>query len=417
MDDRQPSILMFAPLCYPPAGSEAIVTAKLVLAMIEAGWKIKVITQADFGHYYPTSDNDQWSPIHSVIKNISGINEKGIIARLFGSALPSRVRTLSWIVKAVFAGIVNAKREKYDFILSRVAPQYGHLPALIVSRIMRIPWIANWSDPMPPQKAPPPYGGGLHAKVSLLSAIYYRAIFRIADWHTFPCERLMRYYWQIYPDLETKSSVIPHIALKRFCILQSDKKNVFSLCHTGSVTLRDPAIFFAGLKLFLAEYKPTEAVKVIFIGHPCDEIQAKVQEAGVGEIVSISMPKTYEVTQCIAAASSILVVIEAQCEEGIFFPSKFVDFVQTGRPILAVSPKVGTLSDILSTHGGGIAVDCSSPEAVAEALNTLYKEWRNGDIEDKHGSKRLYNLFSEDNVLNSYVKLFDRLDIMSAHNY
>jgi hypothetical protein len=411
MDSKSPRILMFAPLCYPPAGSEAIVTSKLVLAMIEEGWKIKVISQADFGHYYPTTDNDHWTPLPSVVKNISGINEKGLMARLLRPTLTNRVKTISWVVKAIFAGFVAAKREKYDFILSRVAPQYGHLPALIVSRIVKIPWIANWSDPMPPQNAPPPYGGGLQAKVSLLSDIYCKAIFRTADWHTFPCERLMRYYWKIFPELEAKSSVIPHIALKRFRMTQRGAKNVFSICHTGGITLRDPSVFFAGLKRFLVESKPTEAVRVVFIGHPCDEIQAKVQEAGVGDTVRVELPKTYEETQLTAAASSVLVVIEASCEEGIFFPSKFVDFVQTGRPILAISPKVGTLCDILPAHGGGIAVDCRSPEAVFVALSALYKEWKDGNIDDKYGSERLYNLFSEDHVLDIYIKLFDRLAI------
>lgn len=408
---------MFAPLCYPPAGSEAIVTSKLVLAMIEAGWQVRVIAQSDFGLYYPSSENDHWKPLHAVIKNISGINEKGIIARLLGPALANKFRTLSWIVKAVFAGIIAAKREKYDFILSRVAPQYGHLPALIVSRIARIPWTANWSDPMPPKKAPPPYGGGLHAKVSILSGIYCRTIFRTADWHTFPCERLMKYYWQISPALETKSSVIPHIALKRFCITPGDKKKVFSLCHAGSITLRDPSMFFEGLKKFLSKTRPSEIVQVIFIGAPENEIHAKAQKAGVGNVVSFTLPKTYEETQHMAASSSIAAVIEAQCEEGIFFPSKFVDFVQTGRPILAISPKVGTLSDILSEHGGGIAVDCCSSEAVAGALTALYKEWQDGNIDDKYGSGKLYNLFSEDKVLDNYVKLFNRLAIRSAHNY
>ena len=44
-----PRVLIFAPYCYPPTGAEAIVTSKLVLAMLEAGWKVKVISQADTG--------------------------------------------------------------------------------------------------------------------------------------------------------------------------------------------------------------------------------------------------------------------------------------------------------------------------------------------------------------------------------
>lgn len=397
---------MFAPLCYPPAGSEAIVTSKLVLAMIEAGWKVTVISQSDFGHYYPASENDKWKPLLSVVKNIAGINGKGITARLMGTALTDRIRSMSWVSKAVIAGLVVSRKEKYDFVLSRVAPQYGHLPALIVSKTMRIPWIASWSDPMPPQKAPPPYGGGLSAKISLFADLYCKTIVSIADWHIFPCERLMRYYWKMYPALEKKSSGIPHIALKSFIIPQTETEDVFSLCHTGSIVFRNPSVFLEGLKRFIAESMPTETVKVIFIGNSKKEVLAKVRESGVSEIVWAESPKTYEETQLNAAAACVLVVIEAPCEEGIFSPSKFVDFVQTGRPILAVSPVNGTLHDVLSSKGGGIAADCRSVESVKDAITNLYVEWRHGTLDYNFSSDSLFALFSEQYVLGKYSELF-----------
>ena len=408
MESKSPRILMFAPLCYPPAGSEAIVTSKLVLAMIDAGWDVKVISQSDFGHSYPASDNDHWKPLLSVVDNISGISNKGFMAHILGPALINKFRTLSWVIKAIFTGFVALKRGKYDVLLSRAAPQYGHLPALIVSRITGIPWIANWSDPMPPQKAPPPYGGGIHAKVSFFLNMYCRAVFRYADWHTFPCERLMRYYCQMAPELERKSSVIPHIALRKFCIPQAQEKNVFSLCHTGTIGLRDPSVFFEGLKRFLKEYKPTKEVKVIFIGDPVDEIRTKAHESGVGDIVRIEAPNAYEETQARAASSSVLFVIEASCDEGIFFPSKFVDFIQTGRPVLAISPRVGTLSDILSKNGGGVAVDNRSADEILSALNKFYMAWEKGMLTTTYGSHKLLNYFCEERVISKYSDIFLR---------
>jgi len=377
--------------------------------MIEAGWTIRVISQANFGRYYPFSKEDYWNPLLSVSNSIPGINEKGIMARLVGARLANKMRTISWVVKALCAGLAALRKQKYDFVLSRAAPQYGHLPALIVSRVARIPWIANWSDPMPPQKAPPPYGGGPSANAPGLSNVYCRTIVRMADWHTFPCERLRRYFSRIYPELEGKSSVIPHIALEQFCIKPGDRGKDFSLCHTGSIALRDPSAFFEGLKLFREAVNPSESLRIAFIGHPDRELQMKVQEAGLADIVCIESSKTYEETQLKAAASSVLVVIEAPCEEGIFLPSKFVDFIQTGRPILAISPQPGTLNDLISAHGGGIAVDCSSPAMIAGALATLYSEWRDGDIDEKYGSKRLFDLFSEHHVLKCFSRLFDDL--------
>ena len=119
--------------------------------------------------------------------------------------------------------------------------------------------------------------------------------------------------------------------------------------------------------------------------------------------------KTYEDIQTIMSNSSVLVVIEAPFKEGVFLPSKFVDFVQTGRAIIAVSPSVGSLNDIISAYGGGIAVDCHSPLAVAKAIETLYAAWKSGTIDEKYGSFQLFDLFGEQRVIGDYRKLFKRV--------
>lgn len=409
MENNKPRVLIFAPLCYPPTGSEAIVTSKLVLGMIDSGWHVKVVSQADFGHFYPCSDNDYWKLVTSVSKNIIGINNIRLFSRIVGTTLTKRLRTFSWIIKAVYDGFTELRSYKYDLIMSRATPHYGHLPALIVSRFFKIPWIANWSDPIPIKIAPPPYGEGINSKISLFLKLYSRAVYRYADWHTFPCERLMKYYWKMAPEIISNSSVIPHIALSRFCIHQEQNNDVFSLCHTGSVANRDLSIFFDGLKCFIKEFRPSKKVQVIFIGDPVDEIRSNILKAGVSGIVQAEAPNTYEETQLKAAHSSVLIVIEAQCDEGIFFPSKFVDFVQTGRPILAVSPIVGTLCDLLNTHGGGIAVDNRSSNEIASALNKLYNEWEKDSLMLNFGSIKLLKYFRDDTVISKYSNLIFRL--------
>ncbi|HQQ88251.1 MAG TPA: hypothetical protein PLA72_09645 [Smithellaceae bacterium] len=267
---------------------------------------------------------------------------------------------------------------------------------------------------MPVKKAPAPYGKGVKAQISFLLNIYNRMVYRFADWHTFPCERLMTYYWQMAPEIKGKSSVIPHIALRKFHLQEEQSKDVFSLCHTGSVAQRDLSVFFEGLKRFIEVLKPSKKIHVIFIGDPVDEIRAKVSTAGLCDIVQVEAPKTYEETQLKAAHSSVLVVLEAQCEEGIFFPSKFVDFVQTGRPLLAISPKQGTLSDILKQHGGGIAVDNRSPEEVCNALNILYESWESDPLMNDYRSNNLFNLFCADFVLKKFNEIFRALRLKGS---
>lgn len=400
---------MFAPSCYPPSGAEAIVTAKLVLAMIGAGWQVKVIAQADFSQFYPFSNNDIWKLLLPVIENIEGINAKSFTARYLPERIISRLRSLLWVFKAFRAGYAAFKKNQCDFILSRATPQYGHLPALILNRITKTPWIANWSDPLPPKKAPPPYGEGHNASISIFSQQYYRAVFKYADWHTFPCERLMNYYWLMAPGIKLKSSVIPHITLQNITDEIREDKSLFTICHTGGLALRNPFAFLEGLNSFIKENNLSEKVRMIFVGDDSQKLVTKVKEMGLDNVVDIVGAKTYEETLSIAASSSVLVVIEAKSEEGIFFPSKFVDFVQTGRPILAVSPIPGTLHDILTCYGGGLAVDNCSTAAVFYALNTLYDAWQKDKLTAIYGSGKLLNRFSADYVISEYSRIFDEL--------
>jgi len=406
MSTDKPRILMFAPFCYPPAGSEAIVTSKLLLAMIDAGWHIDVISQADFGHYYPVSSHGTWDDIKKIIHNIEGIKKNSIFGKLSTlSGLPS-FRTICWVAKALRTANRLSAKIKYDFILSRAAPQYGHLPALIFSQWSKIPWIANWSDPMPPQKAPLPYGQGPSALLPVYLQEYCNAVVKNASWHTFPSERLRRYFSSYMSECGDKSSIIPHVALERFRSQPMNSPNEFSLCHPGSLTMRGPYIFLEGARLFLRNTKMDVPFKIKFIGLHSSDLQNASQKLNLESLISIEGVKRYEETQEICANSSVLVIIEADCEEGIFFPSKFVDFLQTGRPILAISPVVGTLKDIISQYGGGIAVDRSSPGAIANAIQKFYIEWKKRTLEEKYSSSRLFNLFSEKQVIEKYIEIF-----------
>jgi hypothetical protein len=126
------------------------------------------------------------------------------------------LQSISWARKALFTELGLLSRRKHDFILSRATPQYGHLHALILSWWLGIPWIANWSDPMPPQKAPFPYSQGPNASVRSYLYKYCSAVAHNATWHTFPCERLRKYFCSCLPEYTVKSSIIPYVALARF---------------------------------------------------------------------------------------------------------------------------------------------------------------------------------------------------------
>jgi glycosyltransferase involved in cell wall biosynthesis len=397
----QPRVLLFAPECFPPAGAEAIVTAKLVLAALKAGWAIDVICQRRAGQYYPAMTSGIWAPLRPVVHEIDPA--KG--------GVPRKLQSLNWVRQATALGHRLLKRQRYDVILSRIMPQYGHMPALALSKLYNIPWVANWSDPMPRQKAPPPYGGGPDATVPKLMTWYCRAAARQAAWHTFPCDRLRNHFIASLPECGVKGSVIPHLALSRPVEQGVGQTKIFSLCHTGGMGLRKPDTFLQGIKLFLMKVPAWECTEVRFIGPNEETLPELARSLELQDIVHIEPRRSYEDSLSALEAAAVSVVIEAPMTEGIFFPSKVADYVQVGRPILAVSPAVGTMNDLLSRYGGGIAVDCTSPTAIAKGIESLFRSWQAGDLDVSYGSARLRPLFSDGTVLSAYREIFDRIQM------
>jgi glycosyltransferase involved in cell wall biosynthesis len=111
------------------------------------------------------------------------------------------------------------------------------------------------------------------------------------------------------------------------------------------------------------------------------------------------------------SAADLLLIIEAPTDEGIYLPAKFVDYVQSGRPILAISPKVGTLTDVISEYGGGLAADCRSASKIKEAINAMYALWLDNKLVDVYGSGRLYQLFSPATIIDKYAEIFQEIGI------
>ncbi len=408
-----PSILMFAPMCIPPSGAEQIVAAKFVTAASRLGWGIDVITWTNSALYYPEKLEERWYEVNGEVFSICDENRRRVknIPKLVFAAINTGHLTsgLIWADRAIKLAKKLIGRKHYDIIISRSHPYWGHLPALTVARLARLPWLAVWNDPVPKAKEPPPYGRGTAATIPFLLKRYMNAVCRNADINIFPTERLLDYMCSYLPGgTASKSAVIPHVSLRwQMPSVPHDEK--FVVLHSGSLDEeRNLENFLIGTNKARRnnEGMPLE---LHWVGKIDDKVKEQILSHGLDGCSTYRGSMSYPDAMKYQGKAAILVVIEVPCEIGIYLPSKFVDYVQTGRPILAVSPKVGTLNDILSRCGGGIAADVNSPDSIAAALETLYAQWKSGTLEESYGSGRLYPLFSEEYVMGEYMKIFERL--------
>ena len=415
----KPKILMFAPIFIPMGNPEAIVNANLVSAMLQAGWDVDIVTcpekkrwHAESLHWYPESAR-QWKDVHDHIYNVDFLpaTVSNRLLSIIGLFLMCRQTAGGgrWAIPAARVAGRLASLNGYDVIISRCLPPEAHLAAFITASKTGIPWIANWNDP-PSCMAPKPYWRGKEGRMGIRERKFYRAMAKQASWHTFPCERLRSYICGYLPDgVIDRSSVIPHLAPGPYPQKRM-KGPKFTLLYAGSLyPPRDPGNFLRGVRIFLD--RAGADISVRFVTNKPDMIKAVINEFALERFACAGPAIPHEELPFVLAEAEVLVIIEPDMEEGIFLPSKLADYVRTGRPVLAVSPKTGTLSDILAKHGGGLAVDCSRPEAIAKGIAVLYESWLEGSIEERFSSGRLIKMYDKDAVLGGYMGIFYKLGI------
>jgi glycosyltransferase involved in cell wall biosynthesis len=388
---------------------------------LNEGWYIDIITR-NLGEEWKTYNYGSemiqpWLPLSNntyIVRYEHGEKSKRVLETLISFlVIRHPVDGCRWAMHAVKIGLKLHKVNNYDLIISRSLPDAAHMAAMKFSQITGIPWIANWNDPSG-DKHPIPYGKGPYGALSYFYSRMLKAVAKNASWHTLPSER-MRQYISIYlgDNIRKKSSVIPHVAIKYFNQpLTSRDRNIFTITHAGYISKeRNPELLFQAIKLLVDQYKIYNKIKLKFIGIDYIGLNKLFLQYGLNNIAECYPPMNYLETQKILIDSDVLLILEAPSEEGIYLPAKFVDYVQTGRPILAITPKHSTLKDIISQNGGGLAVDCLSVEEILSALQKFFRYWEDRALENRYSSVNLYHIFSHETIITAYEDIFIRLGI------
>lgn len=366
-------ILIFCP-CAPYLGAEALVTLKLMRALLDWGYDVKML-------YHQQKDIVIPFDALNIMDHCIGVKAgKGY----FGGVM--------WCLKTFW--IALWMRWKYDMIVSRAMPAYAHLPALLLKKIRHSKWIANWSDPYPAIIAPPPYGQGIKAKIPVLQSWYANAVIKHADWLTFPSNRLRNWLISFFPTLNIKSSVMPHIMLKdKQDSIHNYEDSKLRLIYTGALGIRNPEILLKTIYKIKTQ-KNELPIAVSFVGGKNPELNQMIDKYRLHEHVFNLGRKSYDETCLLVEQSDIAIVLEAPCEEGIFLPSKLLDYLQHNCSIWAISPSPGVLEDLINEYGGGVFTNCSSEDDLECQLIRLIELWQNRSIGKELDCSKLKEHFS-----------------------
>jgi glycosyltransferase involved in cell wall biosynthesis len=405
-------ILIYSPTFLPDPNPEAFVNANLAQAFISQGHHVDIITRktGKEGHFsFNTKNNQRWNILKNHIHFVTYKDNKSTfdyVKNIWACFSSLTILKGNKVWKREYAlGKKMHIENNYDFILARAMPVVGLLAGFMLSKKFKIPLLVNINDPT--ITSPPPYPNYRSWTFPFISHFLKRVV-KQASAVSYPSKWLMEYENSFHNiPLNEKMCVIPHIANISFEKKETETnlKSVFKIVHAGTLgKIRNPLNFVTALNNLLKKY-PDEDIKLILLGVIADKWKTKINILNNKNVEFIGKVSQEEAFQ-ILSDSSVQLIIEACCDKGIFLPSKFIDYIQNQQPILAVSPKTGTLNDFISKYNVGRAVNCNDVNEIFIGLEELLLSWKGVKKSNHFYFDEAIDAFS-DKILIKYHKIFD----------
>jgi hypothetical protein len=368
---------------FPPYddGPEALQSLRLAKLFKANGHKVTVITE-------------KLSEIQDQITVITKRRGK------YQSGLKNLLSIMKWVVWAAIQ-IRKISRNKETLILSRCYPLYSHWVPLLLKRRKKL-WFANWNDPAPPILHVPPYGLGSSARLRIIHRLQLYLIGRYANVHTFPSYRLLKYMSGYLKETMKNFVQIPHIGEFPLQYRHSNHQRLV-LSHFGSVYYRNWEFLIEAFSLALTE-RPKMRTEVILklVGWMPEETISYVANRDLSDVVflgkSVSPSETLELMQ----DSDVLILLETIMDEGIYLPSKMGDYAISKKPIFAVSPPNGEISDMAKKFDNFYFASVASVIEIKNELLRIYEDWTRNNLSY---SEALYDHFHPESVFGIYRNL------------
>ena len=383
----------------PLSGPRAVQVTRTLLALGDRGWRSRVICFDARSRRYqqdhlvspealsggtvqrlPVPSPEEWLFFRALWRVMPPLKH-----------LPDEKRV--WVPSAIAEGRRALGEEAADLIVSFGQPWSGHLVGLSLHQQTELPWVAHFSDPWVDN----PYQDGnewTRRRTVAMEREVVATATRLVFVNSQTLERVMTKYPAAW---STRAHVVPQghegAAMQ---LLPSSSSAPLRIVYTGRFYdgIRTPEVFLRAIAD--ADRSSTLAGRLIveFVGSRMEQYERLARELGLSDIVQFAGRMSPAQARERASRADVLLVIDAPSGDGpsLFLPSKLIDYLPLGKPILAITPPQGPVADLIGKLGY-VAVDPSDRARLVAALEALV---------DAHERGRLAVSTSHDSVSRAY---------------
>jgi glycosyltransferase involved in cell wall biosynthesis len=292
--------------------------------------------------------------------------------------LPDEKRV--WIGRALTASRRALAEQPADLLVSFAQPWSDHLIGLRLRRETGLPWVAHFSDPWSDN----PYALGAAWQKRIWRRMERDVVAeatRIVFVNEQTADRVMAKYphaWRTRARVVPQgfdSRVVPRVARPR-------GEGPLRIVYTGRFYdgVRTPQTLLAALLLLKQQTPLAGRISVECVGGSMESYERRSAQLGLARVVTFSGRHSPDAALAVAATADLLLVIDApSVGPNLFLPSKLIDYLPLGIPILGLTPAEGATAELLRRLGYQ-TVNPSDPVAIADTLMRVIGEHEAGTL-------------------------------------
>jgi len=277
----------------------------------------------------------------------------------------------SWKAQALRAISQHVSNNDYrpDLIVSFAQPMSDHLIGLELKKLYRAPWVAHFSDPWTDNLFQ-----DYDSLTKRINLSLERNVIESADRLIFTSPETVELVMAKYPaGWKAKARILPHsFDTSPHSSRPGVNQARITIRHTGEFYgPRTPQPLIRTLRSILSDNtRALEGVCFELIGvvNPPTLVDSGIENLPPG-LITIKPPVSYQESCSLSAAADGLLMIDAPAARSVFLPSKLIEYVGAGRPILGLTPP-GAAANLIRELGGWVA-DPTDDNAMKQTVTSF----------------------------------------------
>jgi glycosyltransferase involved in cell wall biosynthesis len=427
MSKIKKNLLMISYPFPPNASAGAVRSERFARYLPKFGWSVDVVTiearedmYLDKGRIenlgehvklHPTRTIDPWLRLQKKVPRNRFLKVvRNILLRLF--SFPDHM--VFWVPFALIEGIKISRSQRIDAVYTTSPPHSTHIGGMLLSLLLRIPWIADYRDPW--SFKPDIY----RVKSKVLKWIERAIDKRIvctADLVITNTERARQRLLQTFPEIiQEKVVCITNGWEPLFDFEDYDfSGRQFVIMHAGTFYPKfNPYELFYALARWRVGRQPDgvspfEDVLVVLLGSGDAKTKKVVKDLKLDDIVEFrSYMSLHDAHKAMRKAHMLWTSLGVHKDGEMSLPSKIFEYIGVRRPIIGFFPD-GDAAALIRSSGTGIVFESDDLDKIIEAIYNAIVSRRDGRMPFYEPDWNFLNMFRIDNIVKQIEDHLNRI--------